>query len=204
MSISKFALYAAENSSCNFLGTLIKFNRGEWQMGKGKDLVSPDKRFVAVMDTATTGHIKWLGGKQVDSKMGLITDDFRPVHRNQLDDFDRATWEIAKNGDRIDPWQITTLLVLASPAAPHDLYTFTTNTKGGEGAIAVLCGAHGATTEKVGQYPVVTLDSDSYQHKEKTIGRVIFPVFEIVDCVEAAPFNALERDLVRLKHILRW
>ena len=160
-------------------------------MGPNKDLISPDKRFVAVMDTLTVGYIKWVGGKPVDSRMGLVADGFRPVHRSELDDLDSKNWEVDENGDRIDPWQKTTLIVFVSPTAPHDLFTFTTSTEGGKGAIRDLCEAHARTTEGAGQYPVVTLGSDSYQHKDRTNGRVNVPVFKIVDCVEAGPFNAL-------------
>jgi hypothetical protein len=188
---SKFAQYAAERSKTMFLGTLIKFVKGEWQMGADRNLISPTQRFVAVMDTATTGHMKWLGGKSVDSRMGLIADEFRPVHRNELDDLDSKTWEVDENGDRVDPWQKTNLLVLVSPTAPHDLFTFSTSTEGGQSAIGDLCGAHGRTTEEAGQYPVVTLGLGGYLHKIKSRGWIKTPLFKIVDCVEASPFNAI-------------
>lgn len=131
MSVSKFALYAAEGSNCKVLGKLVKYVKGEWQMGPNKDLISPDKRFVAVMDTLTVGWMKWVDGEQVDGKMGLVADGFRPVRRDELGDLDRKDWKVAKNGDRIDPWQKTTMMVFASATAPHDLYTFTTNSEGG-------------------------------------------------------------------------
>ena len=83
-------------------------------------------------------------------------------------------------------------MVFIPPTAPHDLYTFSTSTVGGQSAFGDLCDAHARTTEGVGQYPVVTLGSDSYQHKNRTLGRVKVPVFKIVDCVEAAPFNAMQ------------
>ena len=153
--VSKFTQYAAEKSNRMFLGTLVKFVKGEWEEGRDRIPISPGKRFVAVMDTVTVGHMKWFGGKVVGSRMGLIADGFHPAHRNELDDLDSATWETDEYGDRKDPWQKTTLLVLASATAPHDLFTFTTGTVGGEDAVAALCGAHGETTEGVGQYPVV-------------------------------------------------
>jgi hypothetical protein len=188
---SKFSQYAAEASKRMFLGTLIKYAKGTWQMGTGKVSISPDKPFIAVMDTATTGHLKWADGKPVDSRMGLIADGFRPLHRNDLDDLDSKSWEVDEYGDRVDPWQKTTLVVLLSATAPHDIFTFTTGTVGGENAIADLCGAHGSTTEEVGQYPVVTLGTDSYEHKIKSRGRIDVPIFKIVDRVEAAPFNTM-------------
>ena len=191
MKTSRFAQYAAEGSKRMFVGTLIKCTKGEWQMGPDRDLISPNTRFVAVMDTATTGYLKWVGGNQVDGRMGLVADGFQPPHRNELDDLDREKWETDDDGARKDPWQKTDLLVLVSPTAPHDLYTFSTSSVGGASALADLCGAHARTTEGVGQYPVVTLDSDSYLHKIKSRGRIYFPVFKIVDSVEAAPFNAM-------------
>ena len=191
MTTSKFAQYAAEGSNRTLIGKSVKFVTGEWQMGPNKDLISPDKRFVAVMDTLSVGHLKWGGGKVVDARMGLVADGFRPVHRAELDDFDSENWEIDEYGGLKDPWQPTTLLVCASPAAPHDLYTFTTATEGGKAAIRDLCEAHGRTTEGVGQYPLVALGTDAYQHSNRAYGRVKVPVFEVVGCVDAAPFNAL-------------
>ena len=177
MKTSKFAQYAAEGS--------------KRLLGADEALISSSLSFVAVMDTVTIGHIKWVGGKPVDHRMGLVADGFHAVHRNDLDDLDSKNWETDENGARIDPWQKTALLVLASPAAPHDLHTFSTSTVGGHGAVNDLCEAHAKTTEDLGQYPVVTLASDSYLHKDRKVGRVDVPVFKIVDCVEAGPFNAV-------------
>jgi hypothetical protein len=189
--VSKFTQYAAEASNRMFLGRLIKFRKGDWEEGSGQIPISPNKPFVAVMDTVTIGHMKWGGGKPTDSKMGLVADGFRPLHRNALGDLDSMTWEVDDNNDRVDPWQPTTLIVLISADESHDLFTFSTSTVGGHSAVGDLCAAHGRTTEEAGQYPVVTLASDSYDHKIKSRGRVIVPVFKIVDCVEAGSFNAM-------------
>jgi hypothetical protein len=191
MRTSKFAQYAAEKSNRMFVGTLVKFAKGEWSMGSDRDLISPNQRFVAVMDTVTIGHIKWVGGKPVDNKTGLLVDGYRPLHRSELDDFDSKFWEVDGDGVRKDPWQETSLIVLAAPTAPHDLFTFSTSTEGGQGAIGVLCEAHDRATEGVGQYPVVTLDAGSYKHKIKSRGNIDFPIFKVVDAIEAGPFNAL-------------
>jgi hypothetical protein len=191
MGKSRFAQFAVEGSRRMFLGTLLKFVKGDWLMGPDKDLVPPDMRFVAVMDTATIGFFKWADGKPVDHKTGLIADGFRMPQRRDLDDFDSKSWRVDENGDRVDPWQQTTLLVLVSPDEPHDLFTFSTSTVGGEGAVTDLCGAHGRTTEGVGQYPVVTLTGDSYDHRIKSRGSVKVPVFKIVDSVAADEYNRI-------------
>jgi hypothetical protein len=191
MKKSRFAQYAADESNRMFVGTLVKFAKGIWQMGPDKPLISPNQRFVALMGSASTGFLKWGGGTPIDSRMGLIADGFRAPPRDELDDLDSENWETDEDGDRLDPWQKTTLLVLISPTAPHDVFTFSTTTVGGGKAVADLCGAHARTTEDAGQYPVVTLAGDSYQHKIKSRGRIDYPIFKIVDCVEAGPFNAI-------------
>ena len=188
---SQFAQYGAEGAKRPFLGEPLKFTKSEWQIGADKDLVSPDQRFVPIMKTLTAGHLKWGDGKPVDSRMGLVADGFRPLHRSELGDLDSEAWEVDERGDRADPWRRMDLIVLASASAPHALYSLSTSSVGGLGAIRDLCEAHARTTEGVGQYPVVTLDSDYYLHKNKSIGRVHVPVFNIVDCVEAEPFDAI-------------
>ena len=55
-----------------------------------------------------------------------------------------TTWRVGEDGDRDDPWQKTTLIVLVSADAPHDLFTFATTTAGGQSAISDLCEAHAA------------------------------------------------------------
>jgi hypothetical protein len=191
MATSKFALFAAETSKRMFLGTLLKYVKGEWQAGPNRDLIPADMAFVPIMDTLTVGFIKWRDGATVDDRLGLVADGFYPPHRNTLDDLDSTNWEIDDNGVRIDPWQRTTLLVFADANEPRNLYTFSTTSEGGRGAIGALCAAHSQATEGVGQYPVVTLATDSYLHKDKRVGRVKFPVFKPIGAVEAAPFNAI-------------
>jgi hypothetical protein len=113
------------------------------------------------------------------------------VHRRDLDDYDSKSWKADENGDLVDPWQQTTLLVLVSPAEPHDLFTFSTSTEGGKSALNDLCIAHARTTENLGEYPIVTLKTGSYLHKIKSRGRIEVPVFEVVNRVEADRFNAI-------------
>ena len=61
--------------------------------------------------------------------------------------------------------QPTTLLVFVSAEAPHHIHTFSTSTIGGQGAVGDLCEVHARATEDAGQYPVVTLAVDFYEHR---------------------------------------
>ena len=123
MKQSRFAQYAAEELRRRFLGKLIKFVKGEWQMGLNRDPIWSSQRFVAVMDTLTIGYMKWVGGEIVDHKMGLVADGFRAAHRNDLDDLGGENWEASEYGDRIDPWQKTRAArARLADRAPRSLY----------------------------------------------------------------------------------
>ena len=189
---SKFKQFADAATRRMFLGNILKYVKGDWEEGADKVPVSANKALVAVMGTLTVGHLKWLDGKVVDQRMGLVADGFHPAPRHELDDYDSSTWPVdKKDGPRIDPWSPTALLVLIAAAEPHDVMTFSTSTAGGQSALGALCAAHAQSTEETGEYPVVTLGSDSYLHKDREVGRVKVPVFKIIDSVDAAPFDAI-------------
>jgi hypothetical protein len=191
MNKSRFAHHVAKESKRTILGKLVRFIKGDWVEGPDKDLIPPGEGFVAIMDTSTIGFVKWGGGEIIDAKMGLVANGFCMPHRNELGDLDSEDWPVDKNGDRVDPWQATSLLVFASLGSPHDLYTFSTSSVGGRGAILDLEEIHSQTTEGAGEYPVVLLETDFYKHKDSTIGRVYVPVFKVVGAVDAGPFNAM-------------
>ena len=66
-------------------------------------------------------------------------------------------------------------------------YTFATSSNGGRTAIDdLLMDVSGYAP---GIYPVVELQSSSYLHSKREIGRVKVPVFKIVGKVESAPFD---------------
>jgi hypothetical protein len=188
---SKFSKYAADRSQRMFPGELLKFTKGLWEQGSKREAVPSAKTFVAIMNTLMEGHIKWVEGRPDDAKMGLVADGFQPQDRNDLGDLDPEDWEIGDDGKRQDPWQPTTLLVFVSAEPPHHVNTFSTSTVGGQGAVAALCEAHARATEDAGQYPVVTLAVDSYEHRVKSYGKVIVPLFKLVGAVEAASFDAI-------------
>ena len=188
---SKFSKYATDRSRRVFPGELLKFTKGVWEQGLDRAPVSSAQTFVPVMNTLMEGHIKWAEGRPADAAMGLVADGFQPQDRNDLGDLDPELWEIGEDGKRQDPWQPTTLLVFVSAEAPHHIHTFSTSTIGGQSAVGDLCEAHARATEDAGQYPVVTLAVDFYEHRIKSYGRVKVPLFKLCGAVEAAPFDAI-------------
>ena len=61
-------------------------------------------------------------------------------------------------------------------AADGTLYTFTTSSRGGLGAIADLSRRYGRHRRKHDDvFPLIALDVDSYQHNNKAYGRIKVP-----------------------------
>jgi hypothetical protein len=101
--------------------------------------------------------------------------------RNDLGDLDRASWERSDEGEPRDPWQFSNYLIMRR-VKDGEIFTFTTSSKGGLGCIGELSKAYGkAMRQQPDKYPVIELDVGSYQHRDRSLGRIKYPVFKIVD-----------------------
>jgi hypothetical protein len=170
-------------------GELLKFLKGDFEAGKDDRVVPVGTELVAIMDSLAIGWMKWKGGKPSDYRMGLLVDGFQPPRRSELDELESDTWEVDKSGDLKDPWAFTNMIVLIDPKT-KEIYTFSTSTRGGLDAIGKLCKDHAKKSPK-GAYPIVTLQVGSYQHSDKTIGKVKYPAFEVGKMfVSAEDFDA--------------
>ncbi len=167
-------------------GLLMKFNKGDWLIGKDGDPLPAGTKFVAVMNLLSNGWQCWQNNEPVDTLMGLYADGFMPARRRELGDTDKSLWELGANKEPRDPSCFTNALPFVSLDLKQ-VYTFTTSSSGGRTAVDDLCMDYGGTTP--GKYPVVSLESSSYMHSKREIGRVKVPVFRIVDRVEAAPYD---------------
>jgi hypothetical protein len=179
-----FAEYASAIAARRLDGKLLKFNKGDWLAEGG--LVPEGTQLVALMDTLMVGWQKWQQQRPVDTRMGLLVDGFKPLRRHELGDENSSTWERDARGDLRDPWQFINNLVLVAPD-DDEIFTYSTGSRGGIDAIGKLCAAHGKAP--AGVYPLVCLAVGSYQHRDRTIGRVKYPILEVVGTVEAAPFD---------------
>lgn len=176
--VNPFADYGDEAFTSNIVGQLLKFNKGEWLVGKDETELPEDTQLVVGMPTLQSGWIKWDDNRPAEIKMGLRTEGFRPVTRDSLGDQDKSTWR-ELNGQKIDPWQRTDVILLADPTNGQ-VYTYSPASQGGLDAIKQLSKAYGSwyLTEP-DMMPVVTLGSEWYKHE--TYGKVYKPVFEVVD-----------------------
>jgi hypothetical protein len=184
--------YGEAASAHDFEGDLLKFSKGDFLAGRDNREIPLGTRFVVNMDSLEVGWVKWEDNRPVGRRMGRVIDEFKPPRRNELDDNDPALWGTDDDGKPRDPWQFSNNIVLAEEANGC-LYTFTTSSKGGIGAIGELCKTYGQVMRQhPDEWPIVALDVDSYAHANKSYGRIKFPIFEIVgwapkDSTEPAP-----------------
>jgi hypothetical protein len=90
-----------------------------------------------------------------------------------------------------DPWQFSNMLLLIDQNASA-IFTFTTSSKGGIDAIGNLCKSYGREVlMRPGEYPVVALGSGSYQHPNRSYGRIKTPSFAIVGWVDKGPADEI-------------
>lgn len=187
-----FEEYAQQMQQSSIRGTLIKFNKGDWVDGQN-ELLDENMELVANMDQLMTGWIKWQDQRPVEQIMGPVIERYIPPRRNTLGDENQDEWEVDNQGRPQDPWQFTNVIVMKEPGQdPTDdnLYTFSTGTKGGLGALGQLCAIYGQQIrgEHEDDYPIVALKADSYMHRE--YGRMKVPVFEVVGWEPKEQFEA--------------
>jgi hypothetical protein len=169
-------------------GYLLRYNKGDFLFGPDNVLLPIGTCVVALMDTTKHGWQCWQNGQLTYSRMDLVVERFSPVKREDLGDRDESKWEVGSNGLPRDPWQFTNTIVLISPES-GDVFTFTTSSRGGILTLADLRQVHGRSICHSGRYPIVSLDSSSYLHTNKTLGRVKVPVLKVVGAVDARRFD---------------
>jgi hypothetical protein len=157
------------------LGRLLKFVKGEWQIGD--DTVAENTEYIAHVDQIARGWIKFADGKVVDQIIGKLADSFKVPQREELSDNDPAQWnEKDANGNPRDPWVKQWLLPMVS-VDTSDVVTFVTSSKGGAAAIGSLCRVYG-NKKRDGLLPIVALKTRSYKHQN--YGRIETPELPIV------------------------
>lgn len=165
-------------------GIFLKFVQGDFLAGQDSDLIPLGTRMIADMTQLTVGWLHWEAGRPVDRVMGLVANNFKLPRREDLGDNDEKFWEPDDRGGRRDPWQKGNELPMVLYDNPEEVYIFTSGSRGGEGAIGELSKIYGKHIRThPNDLPVIKLDCDSYQHRDKTRGRIKFPVFEVVGWV---------------------
>jgi hypothetical protein len=193
-----FVAYGGAAAQNRIVGDLLKYSKGDWLAGKEADELPAGTELVAGMQTLTVGFQRWENQRPTDARLGLLVDGFNPPARHELGDNDQSLWERDDFGKARDPWVPTNYIQLSDPADPKTIYTFTTSSRGGLSAIGKLCAEYGrglAKEGREGQLPLVRLDSSSYAHKDRTLGRIKVPTLEIIGWVKADDFTRVRDDI---------
>ena len=164
--------YADRSNTQMWLGALLKFNKGDYVVGRDGD-ECPETEMVALMLGLMCGWIRWEDNYPVEHRMGLLLEGYVPPARATLGYLDETQWEQQDSGKPRDPWQQTT-------------------TDGGRRrAIGPLCAEYGKhMREHPDELPIIGLEQDSYMHPDRSIGRVKYPLFPVKKWVKADPYLA--------------
>ena len=183
-----FEAYADAVSPRNIVGTLLKFSKGDYLAGEEGNLVTLGTAFTANLDELLVGWVKWRDGKPVEHLMQRVADGAVLPKRDELGDQDQSTWEVDGTGQPRDPWQLTNYLLLMNEQG--ELFTFTTSSRGGLGAVGNLARRYAWHRRRHPDvYPVIALDVDSYPHKNREYGRIKVPLFVPMDWQPKTRFN---------------
>jgi hypothetical protein len=189
-----FEAYAAAATNSHIVGKLLKFSKGDYLAGQDSEDIPTGTEMVALMDSLMVGFTRWENNAPAEQIMGRVIDGYVPPRRSELGYTDQSEWETDERGDPRDPFQLTNYLILIDPKALDEPYTFTTSSKGGMGAIGELCKVYGRhMREHPDQCPVIKLEVGSYNHRDKSLGRIKYPSFPVLRWVDKAPYvKALE------------
>ena len=172
--------YRDEVRQTGIEGDLLRFNKlGEWIAGQEEEEIPEGTELVMGVNTFKVGWIKWEDNRPVDSRMGLLSEGFRPAAREDLGDTDEEQWETDDDDKPRDPWQRTDQ-VLLKDLSDGRVFTFAPSSKSGKSAIGEVAGAYGDRVQdghEAAEMPIVRLMSSHYKHKK--YGKVMVPVFEL-------------------------
>ncbi len=191
---------AVEGMRASFLGTLLRFKKGVWVYGEDKRELVCGTQVVGLMKEFRRGYVRWQDGKATGHVVGKICEGFVLPPRETLGDANEEFWPKGFSGNKEDPW-IYTMYAPFKSVDDDEVYTYATSSDGGTQALYRLMERYAWLGRKhPGQYPIVTLDSESYDHPR--FGVVHKPKIEIVDwsgrpdieLIEAEPSLASEME----------
>jgi hypothetical protein len=185
--------YGQAASGRRFIGDLLKFGKdGVYVAGRESRTIPNGTKMVVYMPTLRCGWVRWEDGHPVEEVMGPVEAGFIPPKRDTLGHNGKSLWEEFDGGDPRDPWQFSNDIVLRDPQ-DEQFYTFVTSSRGGLATLGELAKDYGQRLrQRPGEWPVVSLEGDSYQHRVRSRGRIKIPVFRVVQYVAAKDQPALE------------
>ena len=133
-------------------------------------------QYAALMFEERRGWVKFVDGKPVDYRIGLVREGFVMPTRQSLGDNDPAFWPTDKKGNPQDIWVKQAYLPILDIES-NEMLCFVTGSQGGGQGLRELMDRY-RSKARTSEVPIISLQSDSYPHD--TYGRVFIPVFQIV------------------------
>jgi hypothetical protein len=184
-----FEAYANAVAPRNIIGTLLKFSKGDYLAGEEGAVVPPGTIVTANVAELLVGWVRWADNKPTDHIMLRVADGKVVPKRDDLGDQDKSAWEPDNRGEPRDPWQFTNYLPLMTQSG--ELFTLTTASRGGIAAIGDLCRRYTRHRKHHPDVlPMIALDVDSYQHKNREYGRIKFPKFTPMGWAPKSTFDS--------------
>jgi hypothetical protein len=190
--LAAIANYLAQENPQTTIGKLLKFSKGEFLKGVDGEVVPEGSLFAVACDMMLTGYVRWHDGKPVEHKLVRIASGEPLYRREDLGFHDRVEWPKDAKGEPRDPWQAAMYVPMMS--SDGEICTFTTSSGSGIKSMQRLLRRYAVHVKRhPGEYPLVKLKVDHYQHSDKSIGKVFYPEFEPAGYVNRAEFvEALE------------
>jgi hypothetical protein len=186
--VDPFKAYANSVSPTTIVGVLLKFSKGEYLAGRDSVPIKVGMRFIANLDAAMAGWVRWINGRPTDHALVRIADGVLPAKRELLGDLDQEKWQYDLQGQPRDPWQEINYLPLAG--VDGEIYTLSISSIAGLREVASLCSAYAEhRAHNADEFPEIELGVGSFQHRERSIGRVKFPELNILGWQPKENFN---------------
>ena len=191
-SITAINSYLAQEDPQTTIGKLIKFSKGEFLKGLDAEIVPLGSLFTVACDMTLTGFIRWHDGKPIEHKLIRVASGDPPYRREELGFLDKEQWPKDANGEARDPWQQAIYVPVMD--SEGEISTFTSGSVWGIKSYHRLLRRYATHAARhPGFYPLVKLQTSSFKHSDKQIGKVFFPDFEPAGYVERTEFvEALE------------
>jgi bifunctional DNA primase/polymerase-like protein len=135
-----FTAYANAMAPRNIVGTLLRFSKGDYLAGEEGAAVPGGTVMTANVGELLVGWVLWADNKPTQQIMFRVADGKPVPKRSELGHTDQERWEVDSHGEKRDPWQFTNYLPLLAESG--ELFTFTTSSRGGIGAITKSGGRH--------------------------------------------------------------
>jgi hypothetical protein len=176
--IDPFALYLRNEGGGGgfFAGDYLNFNGQTGAWTRNKEPIGATVPFICNMHEICIGWIKFVKDGKPIHEIGRIIDGYQRLPRAALGDTDEEDWGVNSRGEPQDPWKEVTYLPMKcledDEPVVYGPFSFTARK-----AVADFVAVY-RRADRAGRFPVVRLESRSFQNKSGGITYV--PELKIV------------------------